>query len=486
MHPETGEGLCDCSGCPYKARYDWAEEVGARVTDGPGHTDAGKDRPNRCGLDPPVGRGGSLSGGHVRGFCHDFLGSPVSDGLDRQWLCLCGFDSRAMDASGRSAQPCRGWHRRWGRRRSGLLAPDRHSVLLSGRAGGHGLSRSGRVCHGSSDAPGGFARQGLRADAVGSCLRDTRHHVDPGHRIQTGSIGDHPGSAPPDLLREDPRLHHGDSSVVSGSTGRGRSGLHRRLYLGDRRRPGHGIRLQTDHPAGRDHTVGARVAGLQDAELAVGSLATLDRSRIFVKRAGTVIPADLYRPVGSGDLSQEPVPEPVLEQLVVAENLEAEGRIDDADVLRHQAVQATAQSGLEHSFAGRLGHWIEPVIAPLGFDWQIGVGILSSFAAREVIVSTLAVVYGVGEAAIDENPGSLYDTLRSATRTDGTPVFTFATSFSLLVFYVLAMQCLPTQAITRRETGGWRWPAFQLGYMTVLAYVSALSVYQLLRGIGIA
>ena len=127
-----------------------------------------------------------------------------------------------------------------------------------------------------------------------------------------------------------------------------------------------------------------------------------------------------------------------------------------------------------------MGHLIEPAIAPLGFDWQIGVGILSSFAAREVIVSTLAVVYGVGEADVDENPDSLYDTLRSATRSDGSPVFTFATSFSLLVFYVLAMQCLPTQAITRRETGGWRWPAFQLGYMTVLAYVSALGVYQLL------
>ena len=103
-----------------------------------------------------------------------------------------------------------------------------------------------------------------------------------------------------------------------------------------------------------------------------------------------------------------------------------------------------------------------------------------------MIVSTLAVVYGVGEAAVDENPNSLYDTLRAAMRSDGTPVFTFATSFSLLVFYVLAMQCLPTQAITRRETAGWRWPAFQLGYMTLLAYGSALTVYQVLSGIGIS
>ena len=215
-------------------------------------------------------------------------------------------------------------------------------------------------------------------------------------------------------------------------------------------------------------------------------LATFDRSRIFVKRAGTVILVISIALWFLATYPKSPVPEAVQEKLVAAEALDATGRTQEAAVLQQEAARQGAQSGLAHSFAGRLGHWIEPAIAPLGFDWQIGVGILSSFAAREVIVSTLAVVYGVGESTAEENPSSLYDTLRAATRSDGTPVFTFATSISLLVFYVLAMQCLPTQAITRRETAGWRWPAFQLGYMTVLAYVSALSAHQILRALGIA
>ena len=124
-----------------------------------------------------------------------------------------------------------------------------------------------------------------------------------------------------------------------------------------------------------------------------------------------------------------------------------------------------------------MGKLIEPVVAPLGFDWQIGIGIISSFAAREVIVSTLSIVYGLGEEGADEEVG-LYDTLREAKRIDGSPVFTSATCISLLVFYVLAMQCLPTQAITRRETNGWKWAIFQLVYMSVLAYSAAFVAYQ--------
>ena len=107
------------------------------------------------------------------------------------------------------------------------------------------------------------------------------------------------------------------------------------------------------------------------------------------------------------------------------------------------------------------------------------IGIISSFAAREVIVSTLAVVYGVGAEADAENPVGLYQTLANARHDDGTPVFTVATSISLLVFYVLAMQCLPTQVITRRETNGWKWPIFQFTYMTLLAYGAAMAAYQL-------
>ena len=103
-----------------------------------------------------------------------------------------------------------------------------------------------------------------------------------------------------------------------------------------------------------------------------------------------------------------------------------------------------------------------------------------------MIVSTLAVIYGVGEDVAKEHPDSLYDSLRKAQRSDGSKVFTTATCASLLVFYVLAMQCLSTQAVTRRETNSWKWPAFQLAYMTVLAYVGSLIVYQALRAFGVA
>ena len=169
-----------------------------------------------------------------------------------------------------------------------------------------------------------------------------------------------------------------------------------------------------------------------------------------------------------------------------AESLASAGEPAAAAELATVAEGLAGQDALARSFAGRLGHLIEPVLRPLGFDWQIGVGILSSFAAREVIVSTLAVVYGVGANAAEEDPGSLFETLEAARRSDGTLVFTTATSASLLVFYVLAMQCLSTQAVTRRETGGWRWPMAQLAYMSALAYVFSLVTYQVLTAAGIA
>ncbi|MEO0531217.1 MAG: ferrous iron transport protein B [Planctomycetota bacterium] len=135
-----------------------------------------------------------------------------------------------------------------------------------------------------------------------------------------------------------------------------------------------------------------------------------------------------------------------------------------------------AQAELEGSFVGMIGQAIQPVFAPLGFDWKTTVGVVTSFAAREVVVSTLTILYGLGEEAEQD---SLLAAMRSSTLADGTPVFTTATCLSLLVFYVLAMQCLPTQAVTWRETGSWKWAAFQLGYMSVLAYVAALATYQL-------
>ncbi|QEF97031.1 Ferrous iron transport protein B [Stieleria maiorica] len=147
--------------------------------------------------------------------------------------------------------------------------------------------------------------------------------------------------------------------------------------------------------------------------------------------------------------------------------------------------QEQAQAALEYSMAGRVGQIVEPVFKPLGFDWKIDVGIITSFAAREVLVSTLSIVYGLGEDGAEE-PAGLVETLRRQRNPDGTLVFSTATGLSLLVFFVLAMQCLPTQVVTKRETGSWRWAIFQFVYMTVMAYVAALIVYQSLAAAGYA
>jgi len=218
--------------------------------------------------------------------------------------------------------------------------------------------------------------------------------------------------------------------------------------------------------------------GYKVPSLRTALLTTFDRAKIFVRKAGTVI---LLISIALWALATFPKSDPPAQALALAgeaRQLEQSGRTVESRELERQAESLIRQSGLAHSTAGRLGRFIEPVIRPLGFDWQIGVGVLSSFAAREVIVSTLSIVYGVGEQ-VDDDVTSLHQTLRAAKRSDGSPVFGLATCISLLVFYVLAMQCLPTQVIVRRETGGWRWPLFQLGYMTVLAYSAALVAYQL-------
>ena len=223
--------------------------------------------------------------------------------------------------------------------------------------------------------------------------------------------------------------------------------------------------------------------------LRVALLTTLDRGRIFVKKAGTVI---LLISVGLWVLSTYPkLDEARFAEIAtpgdaaayqtlssaIAEGLGSGDAEVDVEGLTEQRDLIVGKVAVAHSFAGRLGRAVEPVFAPLGFDWQINVGVISSFAAREVVVSTLAIVYGLGEDAAEE-PLTLSQTLAKQTHDDGTPVFTLATSLSLLVFFVLAMQCLPTQAVARRETGGWKWPLFQLGYMTALAYGAALVTYQ--------
>jgi ferrous iron transport protein B len=161
--------------------------------------------------------------------------------------------------------------------------------------------------------------------------------------------------------------------------------------------------------------------------------------------------------------------------------LDADAR--DARVAEIEAVRAEDQ--LAASVAGRMGRAFEPVIAPLGFDWKIGVGLVASFAAREVLVSTLGLVYGIGGDA-DETSTPLRDRLREARRPDGSLVFTPLTGIALMIFFVLAAQCMSTLAIVRREAGGWKWALFMLVYMNVLAYVATLAVYQGGRLLGLA
>ena len=134
---------------------------------------------------------------------------------------------------------------------------------------------------------------------------------------------------------------------------------------------------------------------------------------------------------------------------------------------------------LENSFAGILGKSIEPVIEPLGYDWKIGIALITSFAAREVFVGTMATLYSVGDQ--DENTLRLRDKMNAAKKEDGTPVYTLASGLSLMIFYVFAMQCMSTLAVVKRETKSWKWPIIQLIYMTGLAYIMSLIVFQLFK-----
>jgi ferrous iron transport protein B len=152
-------------------------------------------------------------------------------------------------------------------------------------------------------------------------------------------------------------------------------------------------------------------------------------------------------------------------------NRPTEATIDDA--VRN--AQGAAQS--RNSFAGRIGRMMEPAIRPLGFDWKMGVGLVSAFAAREVFVSSMGIVYSVGKIDSEETT-SLSAAMRADRYSDGKPVWTPLVAVSLLVWFVLAMQCMSTFAIVRRETGGWRWPMFMLAYMNVLAYVVSFVVFQ--------
>jgi ferrous iron transport protein B len=215
-----------------------------------------------------------------------------------------------------------------------------------------------------------------------------------------------------------------------------------------------------------------------------------DRSKLFLRRAGTVIlginiilwflatyprstaieqeyaakRATVGKSIAMSKRSNVEAGRPPTDSTLQPFN---SSTLDDLD-------RAEAGEKLRHSFAGRFGRLIEPAIAPLGFDWKIGIGVVASFAAREVFVSTMSTVYNVGEADnAREAAQTMVQTLREQTRPDGTPLYTPLLGITLMVFYVFALQCVSTVAIVRRETNSWKWPLFQWAYMGVLAWVLA-------------
>ncbi len=206
------------------------------------------------------------------------------------------------------------------------------------------------------------------------------------------------------------------------------------------------------------------------------------RLRIFLVDAGTII---LAMTILLWAFLSFPKSDEIAAEYTAERERVVQLDIDDTD--RDEQLRALksreARDQLQQSLGGRFGHAIEPILRPLGFDWQIGVGIIGAFAAREVFVSTLGVVFGVGEA--DEHHKPLRQALSEATHEDGTPVMTPLSGVSLMIFFLLACQCMSTIAVVRRESGSWKWPVFLFTYMTVLAYVASLLIYQGGRLLGL-
>lgn len=206
-----------------------------------------------------------------------------------------------------------------------------------------------------------------------------------------------------------------------------------------------------------------------------------ERGFLFVKRAGTVI---LALSIVLWFLANYPKPPEDAEAAPSQPIVDAVSPGPDAPKAEPAAAPA-AQDPLAHSFAGRAGHLLEPFIAPLGFDWRIGIGLIQSFAAREVFNSSMSVIFSVEESD-DEvaSRESLRAAISAAARPDGTKLFTPLVCLNLMIFYVFAMQCISTIAVVKRETGGWKWALFQLVYMTGTAWLACLAVYQVGRALG--
>ena len=201
-------------------------------------------------------------------------------------------------------------------------------------------------------------------------------------------------------------------------------------------------------------------------------LTTWDRGSMFLKKAGTVILAMTVVLWWLGSYPATTPPPEAVALRVQAETTPPEhaaALLYQADILENTHAKA-------NSFAGKIGHFIQPAFEPLGYDWRLSIGVFTSLAAREVFVSTMAVVIAGDD---DAESDSVLNEIASATREDGSPLFDRPTSWSLLTFFVLAMLCLPTLAVTAKETGSWKWAALQFAWMTAVAYTGAFIAYTL-------
>ncbi len=186
----------------------------------------------------------------------------------------------------------------------------------------------------------------------------------------------------------------------------------------------------------------------------------------------------LYQELETAEANLARWQEQAAEQNDLPENTAFAETMSQAETERASLRNRLAARQLEQSYLGRIGRLVEPLVAPLGWDWRIGSAVIAAFPAREVVVSTLGVIFGLGEEA-DENQETVREKLASARRADGTPLFTLPVALSLMVFFALCAQCASTLAVIKRETNSWLWPVVTFGYMTALAYSAALLVFQI-------
>ncbi len=229
---------------------------------------------------------------------------------------------------------------------------------------------------------------------------------------------------------------------------------------------------------GKSRPMALELPSYRIPDLKSALLLTFDRGMVFLKKAGTMI---LAISIVLWWLGAYPHSAPTDEAIGLRVQAESMVDLEQAETLLAQADSLDTRNAAANSFLGRIGTAFQPAFAPLGYDRQLTVGVLASFAAREVFVSTMAVQVAGSEDVDDD---SVLASIANATNDDGSRIFTYGTSWSLLFFYVLASLCLPTLVVTAKEAGGWKWAMLQLGWMSLLAYTSALAAYQFILAAG--